>query len=75
MLDRMTVAAVARELGLSWDTVSTIAIDATQTIVAPTVAVVTPRTVTTPDNSSANDTPTPRRPVVIHHGRCSGDPR
>ena len=34
MLDRMTVSAVARELGLSWDTVNTIAIDATQTIVA-----------------------------------------
>jgi transposase len=34
MIDRMTVAAVARELGLSWDTVNTIAMDATQTIVA-----------------------------------------
>jgi transposase len=34
MIDRMTVSAVARELGLSWDTVNTIAIDATQTIVA-----------------------------------------
>jgi transposase len=34
MLDRMTVSAVARELGLSWDTVNTIALDATQTIVA-----------------------------------------
>ena len=34
MVDRATVAAVARELGLSWDTVNTIAIDATQTIVA-----------------------------------------
>jgi len=34
MLDRMTVSAVAREPGLSWDTVNTIAIDATQTIVA-----------------------------------------
>lgn len=34
MIDRTTVAAVARELGLSWDTVNTIAIDATQTIVA-----------------------------------------
>ena len=34
MLDRMTVPAVAREPGLSWDTVNTIAIDATQTIVA-----------------------------------------
>ena len=29
-----TVAAVARELGLSWDTVNTIAMDATQMIVA-----------------------------------------
>jgi transposase len=34
MIDRMTVAAVARELGLSWDTVNTIALDATQMIVA-----------------------------------------
>lgn len=34
MLDRMTVTAVARELGLSWDTVNTIAVDATQMIVA-----------------------------------------
>jgi transposase len=34
MIDRMTVAAVARELGLSWDTVNTIAVEATQTIVA-----------------------------------------
>lgn len=34
MLDRTTVSAVARELGLSWDTVNTIAVDATQTIVA-----------------------------------------
>jgi len=34
MLDRSTVAAVARELGLSWDTVNTIAMDATQMIVA-----------------------------------------
>ena len=30
MIDRATVAAVARELGLSWDTVNTIAMDATQ---------------------------------------------
>jgi transposase len=29
MIDRMTIAAVARELGLSWGTVNTIAIDAT----------------------------------------------
>jgi hypothetical protein len=29
MIDRMAVAAVARELGLSWDTVNTIALDAT----------------------------------------------
>ena len=34
MLDRMTVSAVARELGLSWDTLNTIAMDATQPIVA-----------------------------------------
>ncbi len=34
MCDRMTVSAVARELGLSWDTVNTIAVEATQTIVA-----------------------------------------
>ena len=34
MIDRATVAAVARELGLSWDTVNTIAIDATRTMVA-----------------------------------------
>lgn len=34
MIDRMTIAAVARELGLSWDTVNTIALDATQMIVA-----------------------------------------
>ena len=34
MIDRTTVAAVARELGLSWDTVNTIAMDATQMIVA-----------------------------------------
>ena len=34
MIDRVTVAAVARELGLSWDTVNTIAMDATQMIVA-----------------------------------------
>ena len=34
MIDRTTVAAVARELGLSWDTVNAIAIDATQAIVA-----------------------------------------
>ncbi len=34
MIDRATVAAVARELGLSWDTVNTIAMDATGMIVA-----------------------------------------
>lgn len=34
MIDRMTVAAVARELGLSWDTVNTIALDANQQIVS-----------------------------------------
>lgn len=34
MIDRMTISALARELGLSWDTVNTIAMDATQTIVA-----------------------------------------
>lgn len=34
MIDRATVAAVARELGLSWDTVNTIAMGATQMIVA-----------------------------------------
>lgn len=34
MIDRATVAAVARELGLSWDTVNTIAMDATRMIVA-----------------------------------------
>lgn len=34
MIDRATVAAVARELGLSWDTVNAIAMDATQMIVA-----------------------------------------
>ncbi len=34
MIDRATVAAVARELGLSWDTINTIAMDATATIVA-----------------------------------------
>lgn len=34
MIDRMTITAVARELGLSWDTVNTIAVEATQTIVA-----------------------------------------
>ncbi len=34
MIDRATIAAVARELGLSWDTVNTIAVDATQQIVA-----------------------------------------
>lgn len=34
MIDRATVSAVARELGLSWDTVNTIALDATQMIVA-----------------------------------------
>ena len=34
MIDRATVSAVARELGLSWDTVNTIAMDATLVIVA-----------------------------------------
>jgi len=34
MIDRATVTAVTRELGLSWDTVNTIALDATQAIVA-----------------------------------------
>jgi transposase len=34
MIDSATLAAVARELGLSWDTVNTIAMDATQMIVA-----------------------------------------
>jgi transposase len=34
MIDRATVAAVARELGLSWDTVNAIAMEATQMIVA-----------------------------------------
>jgi transposase len=38
MLDRATVAAVARELGLSWDTVNTIAVEATQQIVAADTA-------------------------------------
>ncbi|WP_219811742.1 hypothetical protein [Mycobacterium marinum] len=33
MIDRTTVAAVGRGLGLSWDTVNTIAVDATQMIV------------------------------------------
>lgn len=34
MIDRATVAAVARELGLSWDTVNSIAMDATRMIIA-----------------------------------------
>jgi hypothetical protein len=34
MKDRATVAAVARELGVSWDTVITIAMDATRMTVA-----------------------------------------
>jgi len=34
MIDRSTVAAVARELGLSWDTVNAIAMEATQMILA-----------------------------------------
>ena len=34
MIDRVTVSAVARELGLSWDTVNTIALDATRMIIA-----------------------------------------
>ena len=34
MIDRATVAAVAPELGLSWDTVNSIAMDATAMIVA-----------------------------------------
>jgi transposase len=34
MIDRATIAAVARELGLSWDTVNSIAMDATAMIVA-----------------------------------------
>jgi transposase len=34
MIDRATVAAVARELGLSWDTVNSIAMDATRMILA-----------------------------------------
>jgi transposase len=34
MIDRATIAAVARELGLSWDTVNGIAMDATAMIVA-----------------------------------------
>ncbi len=34
MIDRATVATVARELGLSWDTFNTIAMDATAMIVA-----------------------------------------
>lgn len=33
IFDRTTVAAVARELGLSWDTVNTIAVDATTALV------------------------------------------
>jgi hypothetical protein len=32
MLDRTTVAAVARELGRSWDTVNSIAVEATRTL-------------------------------------------
>jgi hypothetical protein len=32
MIDRTTVAAVARELGLAWDAVNTIALEATRTI-------------------------------------------
>jgi hypothetical protein len=42
---------------------------------SPKVAVVTPRTVTTQDHSSMNDTPTPRRSVVFRLGRRSRDPR
>ena len=38
MIDRATVAAVARELGLSWDTVNSIAMDATRMIVAADTA-------------------------------------
>ncbi len=34
MLDRTTVAVIARELGPSWDTVNTIAVDATTALVA-----------------------------------------
>jgi hypothetical protein len=34
MIDRATIAAVARELGLSWDTVNSIAMDATRMILA-----------------------------------------
>jgi transposase len=34
MIDKATVAAVARELGLAWVTVNTIALDATRTLIA-----------------------------------------
>lgn len=34
MVDRMTISAVARELGLSWDTVNAIAVETTQQLVA-----------------------------------------
>ena len=40
-----------------------------------TIVIVMLRTVTAPDNPSANDTPTPKRSVVIHHGRRSRYPR
>ena len=43
MIDKATVAAVARELGLAWDTVIGLALEATSTIIAdgpsPTAAV------------------------------------
>ncbi|ETT26107.1 mobile element protein [Rhodococcus aetherivorans] len=34
MLDRTSIAAVARELGLSWDTLNAIAVDATPGLLA-----------------------------------------
>jgi transposase len=38
MIDKATVAAVARELGLTWVTVNTIALDATRTLIAADTA-------------------------------------
>lgn len=37
MIDRATVVAVARELGLPWDTVKAIAMDANQAIMAANI--------------------------------------
>ena len=74
MIDRATIAAVARELGLSWDTVNTIAMDATQMIVAADTTRLDGVRVIGVDEHRWSHTPARRRRVRHRHHRLDPGP-